>query len=287
MNQASAALSLFAGVPHPGGQHRIHVRYWKARAASTLPALICVHGLTRHGGDFATVAEKLSATRDVYAPDMPGRGGSEYLADPALYNYGQYSADCLALLAHFGLKQVDWLGTSMGGLIGMILAATRETPVRKLALNDIGPFLPMAALARIGAYVGKPMRFADLRQVEIYCRQIYSGFGIKRDEDWRAFAANSVKPAGDGSYQLHYDPAIAAPFLNVTGDVDAWKIYDAIHVPTLLIRGENSDTLLKETAEEMTWRGPKAQLVTIAGAGHAPALLEEGQIELVRKFLEE
>jgi pimeloyl-ACP methyl ester carboxylesterase len=277
--------SLFVEAPHAGGRHRIQVRLWKARAPSILPPLICVHGLTRHGGDFSRLAERLSATRDIYAPDMPGRGGSEAFADSALYNYAQYSADCTALLAHFNLTRVDWLGTSMGGLIGMMLAAAKDTPLRKLALNDIGPFLPLAAMQRIGAYVSKEMRFVDFRQAEIYCRQIYTGFGIKSDEDWREFAQSSIRPAEGGGYRLHYDVGIAKAFLNVTADVDAWGIYDAINIPVLLIRGEKSDTLLKETAEEMTRRGPKARLVTIAGVGHAPALLEEEQIEIVEEFL--
>jgi pimeloyl-ACP methyl ester carboxylesterase len=257
---------------------------WPAKTQENIP-LICVHGLTRLGQDFDDLAEKLSQTRDIYAPDMPGRGQSDFLSEGAFYTYPQYAADCLALLNARGIQQVDWLGTSMGGLIGMVVASEATSPIRRFILNDIGPFLPLPAMQRLGTYVGKPMHFEDLRQAEIYCRQVYCNFGIEGEAAWKKFTADTVKPDEKGGFKLHYDMKIAEAFLNLTKDIDLWPLYDKITCPTLVLRGENSDTLSAATAEEMTKRGPKAKLITFKNCGHAPALIDEAQIEEVRRFV--
>lgn len=279
-----APQSLFFDCAHQGGTHRIHVLKWPAQNPSAAPPLFCVHGLTRQARDFTAVAEALSATRDVFAADMAGRGESAWLPDPALYNYGLYNGDCLQLLAQLGLKQVDWLGTSMGGLIGMMLAAMPETPLRRLILNDVGPFIAKAALERIGAYVKIYPHFVDLHQAERYCRSLYAPFGIMREEDWHAFTTHSVVADKGGGYRLHYDPAIAAVFTSAMEDVDLWPIFDAIKIPTLLLRGAASEVLREDTAVQMTTRGPQPKLVTFQNCGHAPALVTEDQIAVIKDW---
>lgn len=277
------AESLFPLCRHGAGRHVLHVVKWNPGGSST--PIVCVHALTRCAGDFERLAAAFS-DRAVYAPEMAGRGKSPWLLDNALYITPHYKEDCLQVMDALNLEQVDWIGTSMGGLIGMAIAVDHPARIRKLVLNDVGPFLPHAALRRIGSYLGLAPRFADLDQAYRYVRTVYGGFGMTHDEDWRAFTARSMRQNRDGSFSVHYDPGIAAPFKNVPGDIDLWPVYDRITCPTLVLRGASSDVLLEKDAIAMTQRGPKARLVTFEGCGHAPALVEEGQLRVVREFLE-
>jgi len=250
------------------------------------PLTICVHGLTRNGRDFDKLAAALAAEgRRVICPDVVGRGKSDWLPRPELYGYPQYLADMAVLLAKFGNVPVDWVGTSMGGLIGMMLAAQPHSPIRRLVINDIGPFIPKAALERIGTYVGKETRFATLQEAEAELRLRMAPFGIRKESDWAAILATSLRTLPDGNYSLAYDPAIGAPFAAEMTDMVLWPVWDAIKCPVLLLRGVESDLLLRDTAVEMTGRGPCARLAEFAGCGHAPALMEDDQIAAICAFL--
>ena len=270
---------------NPFGSHRMAYAEWGV--PSSLPSVMCVHGLTRNGRDFDQLTATLQQDgRHVICPDIVGRGLSDHLtAHPELYTYGQYISDLTALLAAKNIATVDWVGTSMGGLIGMMMAAAAETKLRKLVLNDVGPFIPLAALQRIAAYVGMPVEFADKAQLERHVRQIYAPFGITRDEDWQHIVEFSSRTLPNGKLMLAHDLGIAENFKTLDQDVDLWPVYEAIKCPTLLLRGETSDVLSAEVAEAMTQRGPKARLITYAGVGHAPALMDEKQIGDILSFL--
>lgn len=269
----------------PHGGHRLAYAEWGE--PSDRPSVICVHGLTRNGRDFDRLAESLMQDgRHVICPDMVGRGQSDWLTEqPELYTYAQYIADIDALLKQKNIKSVDWVGTSMGGLIGMMMAAAPESPIRKLVLNDVGPFIPLAALQRIASYVAMKIEFTDKAQLERHMRQIYAPFGITRDEDWLHIVEHSYRILPNGKLTLAHDPAIATNFTAFDKDVDLWPVYDAIKCPVLLLRGEASDVLSPDVAKAMTERGPKAHLITYAGVGHAPALMEAGQISDIRNFI--
>lgn len=269
---------------HPNGQHRMHAIIWRVRQTLKHPPLICAHGLTRRAFDFEVAAEKLSATRDVIALDMPGRGGSSWFEDKTLYNYPQYAADCFSVLAALGLKEVDWLGTSMGGLIGLMMAGTEYNPIRKLALNDVGPVIPYTALRRIAAYVSYTPRFPSLQEAERHCRAIYADFGIVGDEAWKRFTEITVKEDGQGGYVFHYDPGIAENIAAIKEDVNIWPDYDKIKIPLLILRGARSDVLSEDTAKEMCARHKGAQLISFEGCGHAPALQSAAQIKALEDF---
>ncbi len=264
------------------GFHRIAYTEWGASADR---AVICVHGLTRNGRDFDPLAHSLEKDAKIFCPDMPGRGKSEFLSDPASYNYHQYLADMTALIARTGATQVDWVGTSMGGIIGMLLAAEKNSPIRRLVINDVGPFIPLLALKRIGAYVGEKPDFGDLKEVEQHMRRIYASFGNLSDEEWKHMAAHGVRSLPNGRLALAHDPAIADAFLRVDQDVNLWEFYDRIRCPVLLLRGGQSDILPPEVAQEMTRRGPKARLVEFPKIGHAPALMDPTQISVIMEFL--
>ena len=247
--------------------------------------VICVHGLTRNGRDFDELARALSSDYRVICPDVPGRGKSEWLAHKEEYSYPVYCADMAALIARSGAQTVDWVGTSMGGLIGMLLAAQPKSPVRKLVMNDVGPFIPKASLERIATYVGKPVSYDSFDAFEQYIRTVSASFGPLTDAQWRHLAETTAKKRDDGLWATNYDPAIAAPFSGPIADVVLWPYWDQVRAPTLLVRGKDSDLLLSETAREMTSRGPKAKLVEFAGIGHAPMLMAADQINVVREFL--
>ena len=254
---------------------------------SDKPSIICVHGLTRNGRDFDRLAATLEQQgRHVICPDIVGRGKSDRLSEhPELYAYAQYIGDITTLMAAKNIKKVDWVGTSMGGLIGFLIAAMPETPIHKFVINDVGPLLPLAALKRIASYVAMVVEFTSLEQLERHVRQIYAPFGITRDEDWQGIVQNSYRTLPNGKLALAHDPLIARPFADLDKDVDLWPVYDAICCPCLLLRGETSDVLSVEIADEMTKRGPKARLITYAGVGHAPALMDEKQIVDILEFL--
>lgn len=246
--------------------------------------VVCVHGLTRNSRDFDQLAEALSADARVICPDMVGRGRSDRLADPERYVLPTYAGHMTQLIDRLGLDQVDWVGTSMGGLIGMAVAAAGR--VRRLVLNDVGPFLPKAALARIGQYLGQDHRFADLAALEAHLRVIHAGFGPLTDAQWRHLAEHSALVREDGTVALSYDPRLALAFKREpVEDVDLWPVWDRVRCPVLLLRGAGSDLLSAETAALMARRGPGATVVEIEGVGHAPALMAENQIQIVRNWL--
>jgi pimeloyl-ACP methyl ester carboxylesterase len=248
--------------------------------------VVCVHGLTRNGRDFDHLAMVLQEHARVICPDMAGRGLSDPLGDPEHYALPTYVGHMLQLLGKLGLATVDWVGTSMGGLIGMGVAASEASLVRRLVLNDIGPFIPKAALARINTYLGLDLRFASLDQLEAHLREINAGFGPLTDAEWRHLAEHSARRRDDGSFGLNYDQRLGEPMKKgPLEDVDLWPVWDQISCPVLLLRGKESDLLLGDTAAEMAQRGPGAEIVEFDGTGHAPALMAKDQIEVVREWL--
>ena len=251
------------------------------------PPVVCVHGLTRNGHDFDGLGELLARHRVVIAPDMPGRGHSDWLPDAGDYSYPVYMAAAAALIGSLGAETIDYVGTSMGGIIGMMLASQKNSPIRRLVLNDVGPLIPKPALERIGTYVGQGEEFDTLGEVEAYFRRVAAPFGALTDAQWRDMAEHGHRRLDNGRLALAYDPAIGLPFRGELNDVDLWPVYDRITCPTLVIRGAVSDLLLPGTAAEMTQRGPKASLYEVPGAGHAPALLAEDQLNVIDRFLAE
>jgi pimeloyl-ACP methyl ester carboxylesterase len=268
---------------NPLGFHKIAYTEWGDNAAR--PPVICSHGLTRNGRDFDRLAVVLENWTRVFCPDMAGRGKSDWFADPTLYGYPQYIADSTTMIARTGAGEVDWVGTSMGGIIGMLLAAEAKTPIRRLVINDVGPFIPLTALQRIASYVGVMPEFVDLEALERFARQIYAPFGITEDRDWQHIAKYSARELPNGRLTLAHDPAIAKNFFTLTADVDFWEIYDRIRCPVLLLRGKQSDILSSDTAQQMTERGPKARLVEFPTVGHAPALMDATQLAIIADFL--
>lgn len=268
------------------GFHKIAYTVWgKATVARTV---VCVHGLTRNARDFDRLAAALAAGGcRVVCIDVVGRGASADLRDPTLYAYPQYLSDMAVVLARLGAPQVDWVGTSMGGLIGIILAAQPQSPIRRLVLNDVGPFIPAAAMARIAHYITAVPALPDFAAALNYIRTIYRHTGPCTAADYQAMTEHSIVALPGGGYRLRYDPAIAQNFAAIKGDVDLWSYYDAIACPTLLLRGALSDVLTAESAAEMTRRGPRARLVTIPDIGHFPALMDTAQIGMVQQFLGE
>ena len=257
---------------------------WGERRADRVA--ICAHGLTRQGRDFDQLAQALLADYRVICPDVAGRGRSGWLSHKEDYHYGTYLKHAKDLLTYRGLGAVDWIGTSMGGLIGMLLAAEDDSPIRRLVLNDVGPFIPKQALERIGQYVGEELVFPNLQAVDEHFRKIYASYGDLSDAEWSAMVLHSVERQPNHTYTLHLDPAIGDAFRkNPLQDIDMWSIWDKIECPVLVLRGEKSDVLLRETAQEMTRRGPKAELVEIPDCGHAPSLMVEDQIAIVRDWL--
>jgi pimeloyl-ACP methyl ester carboxylesterase len=274
--------SLSAIGPH--GFHRLAYVEWPGPDAA--PTLLCVHGLTRNARDFDVLAAALSAHYRVICPDMPGRGQSEWLTDPADYNYAIYLADLAALIARLDVGTVDWVGTSMGGIIGMLFAALPGAPVRRLVINDVGALIPKEGLERIATYVGLDPSFPDLAALEAALRRGFASFGPLSDAQWRHLATYSARRKPDGSLGLAYDPKIADAFKQgAIADVDLWQSWDAIKCPSFILRGAQSDILRRGDAEAMTQRGPRARLVEFPGIGHAPALMADDQIAVIRDFL--
>lgn len=268
------------------GLHRMAYREWGRRDAAR--TLVCVHGLARNGRDFDVLARHLSGGRRVVCPDIAGRGRSDWLQSPAPdhgYTYPQYLVDVVTLLARLDVDQVDWVGTSMGGLVGMMLAALPGSPVRRLVLNDVGPFVPGTFLDRLAGYVGADPHFADLAELEAYLRRTYAGFGQLDDEQWRRLARDGARRTADGRFALAYDPAIGDAFSTPMPDVDLWPVWAAVSCPVLVLRGETSDALPAAVADRMTATGPRATLVTVPGCGHAPSLTVPDQIDLIDAWL--
>ncbi len=285
--------------PDAGAGHRM--AYWQWGDPQSSHLVLCVHGLSRQGRDFDVLARALCLKSDnrlrVVCPDVVGRGQSDWLKDPMGYQIPAYAADMLVLLRELKPTTLDWVGTSMGGLIGMVLCGQPEiaaaVPVRRLVLNDVGPAMQWQALQRIGEYLGKPLQFSSLQQAADALWASSTTFGPHTPAQWLAFSRPMVKPVVDapGLLTLHYDPAIALPLDAVTeqsvaqGEAMLWQLYDNITAQTLLLRGALSDLLSIATAQAMTQRGPKARLVEVAGVGHAPTLIADDQVQAVLSFL--
>ena len=281
--------------------------YWQWGQLDSPHVVLCVHGLTRQGRDFDVLAQALVAQASsvgirVICPDVAGRGESDWLKDPAGYQVPAYAADMLSLLAHLHAQSpigtLDWVGTSMGGLIGIVVCGQPglplAVPVRKLVLNDVGPALQWQAIERIGAYLGKSGHFNTVQEAADAMWTISQSFGPHTPEQWLALSQpmlRPVSPAADSPLRLHYDPAIAEPFKLTTqegaqqGEAMLWQLYDGIQAQTLVVRGAESDLLSLETAQVMTQRGPHAKLVQFEGVGHAPTLIAKDQIAAVAGFL--
>ncbi|MBX3652605.1 MAG: alpha/beta hydrolase [Ramlibacter sp.] len=287
--------------PDTSGGHRM--AYWQWGEADAGHLVVCVHGLSRQGRDFDVLAQALVARAGggvrVVCPDVVGRGRSDWLKDPAAYQIPTYAADMLALLAQLHAEspvaRLDWVGTSMGGLIGLAVSGTPKlplpAPVRRLVLNDVGPAIQWQALQRIGTYLGNTGRFDSVQQAADAMWAISTSFGPHTPAQWLALSQAMVKPLPEGGVTLHYDPAIAVPFRSVTQDVAQqgeaalWHLYDGVQAQTLLTRGAQSDLLSRDTALAMTQRGPHARLVEFDGVGHAPTFVDPGQVEVVVSFL--
>lgn len=284
----------FLDCPDAHGGHRM--AWWQWGRADAPHLIVCVHGLARQGRDFDTLARTLLARAEpgalqVVCPDIAGRGRSDWLRDPSDYQIPNYAADLLRLLAQLRPATLDWVGTSMGGLIGMAIAGRQLANIRRLVLNDVGPIIQWEAVQRIGGYLGKVMHFDSLEQAADALWAVSTGFGPHTREQWLALTRPMLKPADGGGVMLHYDPAIAVPFRAISPQKAAqdearlWQLYDNIHADTLLLRGAQSDLLSAETAHAMTQRGPRARLVSFDGVGHAPTLIASGQVQAVADFL--
>jgi len=262
----------------------LHYIEW---GAGQRDVVVAWHGLARTGRDMDDVAAHLAQRYRVICPDTIGRGLSEWSPQPEKeYCLAFYSKLAAALLDQLGIDQAYWLGTSMGGAIGLHAAAgTLRGRIRRLVLNDIGPMLGEAAVERIRTYAGKPAQFNRLSELEQYFRTIYKPYGWLSGEQWRRLTETSVRRTAEGKLTPHYDPKMVLQFTHHPRDYDQWDAYDALDIPTLCLRGESSDLLLPETAEAMRSRGPRAVVVTIPGCGHAPALNVPDQFALVERFL--
>jgi pimeloyl-ACP methyl ester carboxylesterase len=256
----------------PKGLHRMSYLEWGD--ARNRDVVVCVHGLTRNGRDFDDLARALCGRWRVVCPDVAGRGDSDRLAD------------MVTLIARLDVEAVNWVGTSMGGLIGMALAAQPGSPIRRLVLNEAGPVVSLASLQRIGAYVGNTPVFATIEQAEAYVRMICAPFGPHSDAQWRQLTETWMKKSDDG-WRPNFDPRIAEAYRSAMPekDLELWPLYDAVRCPTLVLRGELSDLLSRQTAAQMAARGPKAKVVEVEGVGHAPTLMHADQVSLVRDFL--
>jgi len=250
-----------------------------------------VHGVTRVSDDFDKLAAALCDRYRVICPDVVGRGRSSWLANPQFYQLPQYVSDMVTLIARLDVPQVDWFGTSMGALIGMGLAALKDSPVRRMLMNDVGPALNFTALTRIGQYMGSEVRFDNFEQGRDYIRTIAAPFGPHSAEEWDKLARDVLRQEADGTWIRHYDPSLSLAFKSMTaesaaqGEAALWAAYDAIRCPVLLVRGSESDLLTRETAAQMTQRGPRAELTELAGIGHAPTFMHDDQIAMARRFL--
>ena len=273
--------------------------YWQWGNPQSKRVVLCVHGLTRQGRDFDVLARalclKAGGDLRVVCPDVVGRGQSDWLQDPMAYHVGTYAADMGVLLGHLQPDTVDWIGTSMGGLIGLVACGQPEptVPLRRLVLNDVGPRIQWQALQRIGEYLGQGGQFSSLQQAADAMWKTASSFGPHTPAQWLDLSRHMVKPVdgASGLLKLHYDPRIALAFQAVTaesaaqGEALLWHLYDNIKASTLLVRGAESDLLSRETAQAMTTRGPKARLLEFEGVGHAPTFVTAEQVQAVTSFL--
>jgi len=268
----------------PSGHYRLAYREWQGPKGA--PTLLCVHGLTRNSRDFDTLAHAMSATHRVVAPDMPGRGESDWLAGPGEYSYPVYLQAITTLIARLDVEKVDWVGTSMGGLIAMVLGATPGHPIRRLVINDASTVIPKAFSQRLATYVGLTMHFDTVEALEASARLAYAPQRDLSDAQWRQVALAGAKANANGGFDLAYDPRIGDAFrASEPADVVLWPIWDKLDCPTLLLRATESPLLRREEAVEMVLRGPKPRLVEWEGLAHPPFLMNEEQMGEVRGFL--
>lgn len=276
---------------HDKGTHELVFYDWGSPEAKR--TAFCVHGLTRNARDFDFLAPALvQRGYRVFALSMSGRGESPYLENPMAYNYATYVADCVAVMSNFHMRSVDWVGTSMGGIIGMMVAAYHPDRIRRLVLNDVGTFLSKEALGRIYKYVGEmPTVFPDRAAAEAYVRVNFAPWGITDEVHWQHLIAHSVAQNADGSWRYLCDPRIAEPLRAASGnftqveDVNLAEVWDKVRVPAYIIRGETSDILQEETVSAMRRINMRAETITIPAVGHAPALMDSQQIGLVANWL--
>ena len=277
----------FVQCASPAGLHRMAYTEWGDPANPRV--LLCVHGLTRSGRDFDKLAQAFSHEYRVVCPDVVGRGLSDWLTDARYYGVAQYVADMVTLIARLNVETVDWFGTSMGGLIGMALGGLPNTPIRKMVLNDVGPHIEPAALARIGDYLGRAPRFASLDEGVKHAAALAASFGPLTDEEWASLNTPLLHER-DGAWTFRYDPDIATPFKSATdeqtaaGEAFMWHSLASIRTPVLVVRGETSDLLSRETVAQMVEKGQAVTSAEVAGAGHAPAFLAADQIAIARGF---
>lgn len=270
--------------------YTMRYQVWQPASPRPLGTVVCVHGLTRNSYDFDRLALTLAQQGyRVICPDVVGRGRSDHAPDPLLYNYATYLNDLQRLLHHERAKNVVWVGTSMGGILGLMVALQNPRQIGKLVLNDVGAFIPQAALERIASYAGNQPYFRTLAEAEDYCRKTYGTFGLRDDSDWEIFTQNSIKPIpgvrGDSDYVLAYDHALVSTFMGVPlTDVNLWPLWEANFAPTLVVRGAQSDLLTREVATAMT-SCAHADLIEFDGCGHAPSLMVPDQIDAVVRYI--
>lgn len=270
------------------GFHRVNYLEWgNADDFAHQETLVCVHGLTRNARDFDYFATKLCDKYRVVCPDVVGRGDSDHLLSDEAYNYLQYNADMNALIARLGVTEVNWIGTSMGGIIGMVLASVSQSPIRRLVVNDIGPEVSRDALLSIAKYIGQSEEFASIAEIEKYLRMIYPEFAPMTDDDWAHMAKYSSKRTEHGTFKMKFDPRIGDAFRDSISyfNVDMWETWEKITCPVLVLRGKNSSFLSEETANRMLEGGPETTLVEFDDTGHTPTLRNDEQVDVISQWL--
>ena len=276
-----------------GGFHRIAYTEWGE--PSNPHTVVCVHGLARNSRDFDFLAAALTPECRVLCMDVAGRGESDWL-EKSEYTFSTYQSDAAAMLARADSEKLDWVGTSMGGLIGMFLAAKKNSPIRRLVLNDVGALIPWGALFRMKGYITRGRRFKAPQEVEAYLRQVCATFGPLSDEQWQHLARHGAQRADDGDYVLRYDPGIGEGLHghidrefpigpDLLRGIDLWNVWSKLTCPVLVLRGAESEVLQKKTLDEMRQRKPDLEIAEFEGVGHAPALMSPDQIAVVKRFL--
>jgi pimeloyl-ACP methyl ester carboxylesterase len=280
-------------VPNPDGEgtHRIACYEWGDRQNSKV--VICIHGLTRNSRDFDFLARSLASDYRVIAMDMPGRGKSDPLARKEWYQNGVYAQDVLAVFHHLSLQKVQWVGTSMGGLIGMIIASIPQSPITRMVLNDIGAAIPVSGLKRIAEYVRLPLTFAHRDEITQHLRSILKPFGISDEEAFQHLVEHGIETTEEGRYRLNYHPAIGESFADAflhaedeTAEINIWPIWEMVPCPVLLLRGQKSDIFPLPVAKRMMHNRPDTELIEFPDVGHAPSLTDEAQISVIRQWLD-
>ena len=283
---------LYVDICEPGSDSRFRrIAYYQFGREDNPDKVICLHGLTRNGLDFEWLADELAEVFHVICPDMAGRGNSDWLENKSDYNYATYLSDIGALSAALSLIQVDWIGTSMGGILGMMIAAQKPIFIKRLVLNDIGAVVSAQGLLRIAGYIDKDRDFTDKADAMAYAKSIFAPFGIRSEEHWQQVFKASFVQLADGRYKLAYDPGIGKPFIQPVSDdmadIDLSGFWNKVQCPSLVLRGEHSDILSHANARAMCESKPQAELVEWAGIGHAPSLLEPQQIDLIADWLKQ